>query len=70
MGNIRGKTNCLSQKKSPLSTFPIPKQGIPSKQEIVARLEAMVGCKYIWGGNVSRGVKAMLEWFPPQKKID
>lgn len=47
----------------------IPQPKVPVKPEILARLEAMVGKKYIWGGNVSRGIPEMLDWFPPSKEL-
>jgi hypothetical protein len=43
---------------------------IPSMQKIVDALHACIGLPYLWGGNWSRGVPEMLEFYPPKKSID
>lgn len=38
---------------------------LPPREEIIARLLAARGSRYVWGGNVRAGVPAMVEFFPP-----
>ncbi|WP_298434188.1 peptidoglycan endopeptidase [Geobacter sp.] len=38
---------------------------LPPRGEIIARLLAARGSRYVWGGNVRAGVPAMLDLFPP-----
>ncbi len=42
---------------------------LPSRDEIIARLLAARGSRYVWGGNVRAGVPAMLDLFPPAGKL-
>ncbi len=42
---------------------------LPPREEIIARLLAVRGSRYVWGGNVRAGVSAMLEFFPPAGKL-
>ena len=41
---------------------------LPSSTEIIQRLTALLGSRYLWGGNSPR-VPQMLEWYPPKKSI-
>lgn len=39
------------------------------REEIISRLLAARGSRYVWGGNVRAGVPAMLDLFPPTGKL-
>lgn len=49
-------------------TPPPPRQKtLPSDEEILRRLRSSLGIRYVWGGNVSRGVPEMSGWYPPKE---
>lgn len=44
---------------------PARQARLPGMAEIVDRLLAAQGCRYVWGGNVCQGVPELLEYYPP-----
>lgn len=44
-------------------------RSLPSRAEIVARLEGMAGLPYVWGGNVPAGMQELLMLYPPATSI-
>ncbi|KIE43711.1 NlpC/P60 family protein [Geobacter anodireducens] len=42
---------------------------LPSRDEIIARLLAARGSRYVWGGNVRAGVPAMVDFFHPPGRL-
>ena len=42
------------------------KKELPSSSKILEGLEKLVGASYIWGGNCSRGIPELLEFYPPK----
>lgn len=42
---------------------------MPSIEALLDRLEKLLGIPYVWGGNYSRGVPEMLEYYPPKKAL-
>ena len=42
---------------------------LPSRDEIVARLERMAGRPYVWGGNIPEGMAELLRLYPPTTPI-
>lgn len=52
-----------------LETFPLSQTRVmPSRDVIIKRLIDALGLPYIWGGNVSKGLPVMLDYYPPKKK--
>ena len=43
---------------------------LPERAEILARLRAHKGARYVWGGNIPAGVGALLAYYPPVKPLD
>ena len=43
---------------------------LPSRDTILAALEGKAGTRYIWGGNVSKGIKELGKWYPPSGPVD
>jgi hypothetical protein len=42
---------------------------LPSKEELVRRMERLLGTSYVWGGNWSAGIPELLALYPPQGSI-
>ncbi len=40
-------------------------RNLPNRQGIIERLRAATGLRYVWGGNVSKGIPQMSEYYPP-----
>lgn len=47
-----------------------PKRETPPKEDILARLEGVIGVPYIWAGKRPEGYEKMLEFYPPAKELD
>lgn len=43
---------------------------LPSRDDILVFLEEKAGTRYIWGGNISAGVRELAEWYPPSGAVD
>lgn len=55
---------------TPSATLPTPRpQAIPSKKEVLARLQATAGNGYIWGGDVAGGVPDLVQFYPPKQSL-
>lgn len=54
----------------PSKDFFIKDKTLPSKASILEKLSYSLGLPYIWGGNWSQGVPQLLQFYPPQKKLD
>lgn len=54
-----------------VSISPIPprRAARPSKKQILERMAANVGLKYVWGGNIARGIPEMFQFYPPSQRI-
>ncbi len=44
-------------------------QKLPSKKTILDRMIANRGLRYVWGGNSSRGIPEMFQFYPPAQRI-
>ncbi len=44
-------------------------QKLPPKQTILNRMAANQGLRYVWGGNSSRGIPEMFQFYPPSQHI-
>lgn len=44
-------------------------KNLPSKQEILRRLETFPKSLYIWGGNIPEGIPELLHLFPPNRRL-
>ncbi len=42
----------------------------PKAEKLITRLETLLGLPYVWGGNYSKGIPEMLEFYPPTKPVD
>lgn len=40
-----------------------------SSKEIISKLSSLIGAKYLWGGNWSRGIEKLLKYYPPSNKL-
>lgn len=45
-------------------------QELPSSEEILSRMNFLLGKPYVWGGNWSCGISEMLSFYPPKKPLD
>ncbi len=41
----------------------------PKAEKLLERLESLLGLPYVWGGNYSKGIPEMLEFYPPARPI-
>ena len=48
---------------------PLRDKRLPSREEVIRRLLAAQGSRYVWGGNVRSGVPELLSLFPPAGTI-
>jgi len=39
---------------------------IPSKEEILKQMHSLLDTPYVWGGNWSKGIPQLLEYYPPE----
>lgn len=49
--------------------FEKRKQVVPSADQILKEMEQMIGIDYVWGGNFSRGIEMMKEFYPPKRTL-
>lgn len=54
-----------------VSTTPFSSRKItlPSKKQIIDTMLSHEGARYIWGGNVSRGIPQMFQFYPPSQQL-
>lgn len=45
-------------------------QTIPSKEEILNKLNSLEGYNYMWGGNCADGIEQLLEFYSPKSELD
>ena len=50
------------------ASFPERKRLMPTYKEMLRRLEAQIGARYIWGGNWPEGIPQLLCWYKPSIK--
>ncbi len=54
-----------------VSETPLPPRAkqMPPKNQILGRMANSQGLPYVWGGNISRGIPEMLQFYPPAQRI-
>jgi hypothetical protein len=52
------------------NTLPKPTLCNLSKEEIIKKLISLLGTKYLWGGNWSRGVEKIIKYYPPSFSLN
>lgn len=45
-------------------------QKLPSRKTILDRMVANRGLRYVWGGNSSRGIPEMFQFYPPSQRLE
>ncbi len=44
-------------------------EALPTKEEIISRMEKVDGYQYMWGGNFADGIKQLVEYYAPSSEI-
>ena len=52
-----------------VSQLPLRSKKMPPKKTILQRMAANQGLRYVWGGNISRGIPEMFQFYPPSQRI-
>lgn len=48
---------------------PERKKNIPPASKILEHMQKLIGTPYIWGGNYSKGIPQLLDFYPPKRAL-